>query len=297
VGRTNRSEALPYDTLRDCRCRPPSHLGRSGKNAQEPYRGYSWIVRLGLPITVALTAALGCGSSESGSLFGHGPGELDRDASILSDASSASAGGAGGGAGGNSSGSGGRTSSGIGGLSAGSGGTSSGGSSGSGTGGGSKGGASSGGGNGAGGTCQPQKWCRDRDGDGHGNPNESQLACTSPGGEWKAACDDCHDGNASVHPGADCHDGAYALADGTLSFDYDCDGSESECGTFVKARAAGCGVVGPLNCAGGGYLPNPNRTATGQQNAYCGSTSYRNCVSVGLPCVAQTATKTVVVCH
>lgn len=141
-------------------------------------------------------------------------------------------------------------------------------------------------------------WCRDRDGDGFGNPAETRFQCGDPGGEWTQNCGDCHDGNADVHPGADCQGGGYLAADGvTTSFDYDCDGHETECGTFTKAAAAGCGIMGPLACGGSGYLPNPNRTATTEQNAYCGSTSYRNCISVGLPCVAQTVTKTAVVCR
>jgi hypothetical protein len=166
---------------------------------------------------------------------------------------------------------------------------------------GGSGGASNGGTSGqggSGGACQEKTWCRDRDHDGFGNPSETELACAKPGGEWIEDCGDCHDDNGDVHPGVDCRDGPYQAADGvTMSFDYDCDGDETECGTFVKANPSGCGVAGPLSCAGSGYLPNPNRTATTGQNAYCGSTTYRNCVSVGLPCVPQNVTKPAVVCH
>jgi hypothetical protein len=153
--------------------------------------------------------------------------------------------------------------------------------------------------NGDGGACpEPKKWCHDRDGDGYGDPDESRVDCDSPGDKWTEACNDCRDDNALVHPDAVCHEGGFTLIDGVaVSFDYDCDGHEDECGDVAKADAEGCGIKGPLSCAGSGYLPNPDRAAGADQNAYCGTTSYRNCVSVGIPCVAQTVTKPAVECH
>jgi hypothetical protein len=143
----------------------------------------------------------------------------------------------------------------------------------------------------------PSTWCHDGDADGSGTPEGSVLACEPPDADWITKCDDCDDGNAAVHPGAECSPTSYVPTGGSLlSFDYDCDGREDECGTFPKA-AASCGVVGPLNCAGGGYLPNASRAGKTDLNPYCGSTAYRNCQSVGLPCVAQEATKPPVTCR
>lgn len=150
---------------------------------------------------------------------------------------------------------------------------------------------------GSGGACQPTTWCHDQDGDQHGDPAQTQSACASPGSDWTSVCDDCDDTETLVHPGADCQVASYTALDGvTLSFDYDCDGVETECGTFVKA-AAGCTTAGIGVCAGGGYLPNPNRTASSGQDAYCGSTAYRNCIAVGVPCVAQATTMTAITCQ
>jgi hypothetical protein len=253
--------------------------------------------------------ALGCGSADAPSLFGDRTGGFAGDApdAQTSGGRGGSSGGAGS-VGGDASSDGGSTgadggSTGADGGASSTGGTNSAGgasSSGGDSNDGGTGGTSDAGGGltGSGGDCQPTKWCRDRDGDGHGDPNESKTACIAPGTEWKAQCDDCRDGNARVHPDAECREDGYTLSDGvTLSFDYDCDGHESECADFVKADADGCGPVGPLNCAGSGYLPNPDRSAGAEQNSYCGSTAYRNCVSVGIPCVSQTVTKAAVACH
>ncbi|MFH1463952.1 MAG: MopE-related protein [Pseudomonadota bacterium] len=61
-------------------------------------------------------------------------------------------------------------------------------------------------------------WYRDADGDGHGDPEDSQLACT-PGAGWVVVGDDCDDGRADVHPGAE------EVCDGA---DQDCDGETDE---------------------------------------------------------------------
>lgn len=267
-----------------------------------------------LPIAAALLMAISCGSADVPGLFGEPKGNGPRDASDGADARASGgrsgSGGDSGSPGGNASSDGGSNGS-DGGRNtaggrpsrdggAGNGASSSGGDSTDGGTGGAPndGGTASGGLNGAGGACEPKSWCRDRDGDGYGDPDVVKTACVSPGTEWTAQCNDCRDDNALVHPEAECRKEGYALSDGiTLSFDYDCDGHETECADFVKASPDGCGTVGPLSCAGGGYLPNPDRKAGEDLNAYCGSTAYRNCVSVALPCVAQLATKPAILCH
>jgi hypothetical protein len=144
--------------------------------------------------------------------------------------------------------------------------------------------------------CQFALWCHDGDHDQHGDPLDTQTSCISPGNDWTTTCDDCDDTNDKVHPGAACKPTAFSVAGGgTQSFDYDCSGIETECGIFAKA--ATCTIAGVGKCSGAGYLPNPNRTATSGQNAYCGSTAYQNCVSVGVPCVAQAVTMTAISCQ
>ncbi|MEQ1743908.1 MAG: MopE-related protein, partial [Saprospiraceae bacterium] len=58
----------------------------------------------------------------------------------------------------------------------------------------------------------------DADGDGYGNPYIAQPGCTPPSG-YVSNFDDCHDGNANIHPGAP------EICDG---LDQDCDGLVDE---------------------------------------------------------------------
>jgi len=157
----------------------------------------------------------------------------------------------------------------------------SGGTSGAGTGGGGSGGKS-----GSGGGCpNPTDWCFDGDQDSHGTPSNTQKSCEKPGDRWVTVCDDCHDGNKLVHPGAlSCQGTAYTKSDGsTKSFDFDCDGEEAECGDAQKANESGCQTSG-LSCTGSGYVPT-NRVGTGQSfNKYCGSTQWRQCNSITAIC-------------
>jgi len=137
---------------------------------------------------------------------------------------------------------------------------------------------------GAGGGCQ-QTWCFDGDQDGHGNPANSQTACNSPGAQWTQSCDDCHDGNKLVHPGAlSCQTEPYTALDGTTkSFDFDCDGKETECGQPPVPKWTRCEGQG-LGCSGSGYQENLNRPAQGRagQNLYCGSTRWCECAGLSL---------------
>jgi len=138
-------------------------------------------------------------------------------------------------------------------------------------------------------------WCRDQDGDTHGDPQQSKTACEAPGADFVTLCDDCHDANADVHPAADCQIVSYQPAQGGgESFDYNCDGVETECGQIAKAQTCGPSV---LQCGGSGYVPNPNRQATASQDAYCGSTQYRQCTPLATFCTAQTQTREAVGCN
>jgi hypothetical protein len=138
-------------------------------------------------------------------------------------------------------------------------------------------------------------WCRDQDHDTHGDPQQTKTACESPGADWVTLCDDCHDDNADVHPGAPCQTMSYQPAQGGGdSFDYNCDGVETECGQIAKATTCGPTV---LQCGGSGYLPNPDRQATTTQNAYCGSTQWRQCTALATFCGPQTQTREAVGCN
>jgi MYXO-CTERM domain-containing protein len=61
-------------------------------------------------------------------------------------------------------------------------------------------------------------WYADADGDGHGDPLTGEVGCSQPSGSV-ADGDDCDDGDASVHPGAD------EVCDG---LDQDCDADADE---------------------------------------------------------------------
>ena len=154
---------------------------------------------------------------------------------------------------------------------------------------------------GAGGGCQ-QTWCFDGDQDGHGTPTNSQTACDPPGDRWTKSCDDCHDGNKLVHPGAQsCQTEPYTAPDGTSkSFDYDCDDRETECAQPPAVKWTRCEGQG-LGCTGSGYRENPTRPAQGRpgQNLYCGSTSWCECAGLSLTqcgCSASPPSKPAIAC-
>ncbi len=60
-------------------------------------------------------------------------------------------------------------------------------------------------------------WYKDRDGDGYGDDDDTEIACNQPHG-YSAYPGDCDDGDAAYHPGA-------SESDCTDSHDYNCDGS------------------------------------------------------------------------
>jgi hypothetical protein len=143
-----------------------------------------------------------------------------------------------------------------------------------------------------------QHYCGDADGDGHGDPTKRPTSCENLGAEWVTLCDDCHDGNPDVFPGATaCKPVPYFLLDGvTQSFDYDCNGAVTECGEIVKVMGS-CAPSG-LACSGAGYLPSAERADAGSApDAYCGSTRYRVCNRVAaILCTAAVEMREAITC-
>ncbi len=155
--------------------------------------------------------------------------------------------------------------------------------------------------------CNPlAKWYRDQDGDGVGGAVSVQ-ACTAPVGHV-ASSGDCLDTNNQVHPGQLAFfPTSFVNAAGAESYDYDCSGVEVE-----QSPEHWPGSCGP-GCGALGNTPrSPGRPAAAGLNAYCGSTSYRECFTTGgqlarpqsmgarlIPggCQAQLSTTTPVTCH
>lgn len=91
--------------------------------------------------------------------------------------------------------------------------------------------------------ADPGVWYPDADGDGYGNPDVVQSACTAPAG-YIAASGDCDDHNADVHPAAvenDCTD----------PLDYNCDGLVN------YADADGDGAAACVDCDDTDALRSP----------------------------------------
>jgi hypothetical protein len=239
------------------------------------------------------SATGGSGGSTGGSAGASSGGSAGASSGGSAGASSGGSAGAssGGSAGASSGGSAGASSGGSGGSTGGTGGT--GGNSSGGSGG------SSGGSAGAGGVdgCAPATWCHDEDHDGYGNMDSSTWvkSCTSPGDHWientsASSCADCDDADANVHPGSNyCGATGYPVGNGgNVSFDYNCDGNEEECGNNQHATPPeGCvHASGSATCDGSGYLPSGRAVTSSSQDAYCGSTNYRICTLAAAGCTS-----------
>jgi hypothetical protein len=132
--------------------------------------------------------------------------------------------------------------------------------------------------------CAPILYFLDGDGDGYGGTSTSRACVPPTTGTWVTVGGDCDDSNATVNPGQTSYFAAGYVPPGTtsVSFDYNCDGAETESGSPVKAA---CAIVN-LSCGGSGYLEmSPVRSGPGV-DPFCGSTQAVTCAWANLVCQA-----------
>ncbi len=172
--------------------------------------------------------------------------------------------------------------------------------------------ATSGGGAGAGGTagmsstgasgsagaagtggCSSVPWFPDGDGDGFGRSSGEVMACAPPSnGAWVKQGGDCNDDNAAVFPmNPDFYGQGYTTSGNTLSFDYDCSGTE-EIDPGAKGAAPQCNG---LSCSGSGFQAT-SRSGSGV-NDLCGSTKLVTCTGSLLNCSASVTDVDGAPCH
>jgi hypothetical protein len=92
-------------------------------------------------------------------------------------------------------------------------------------------------------TCLAANWYSDLDGDGFGNPEVSQSACTQPNG-YVAVAGDCNDSDDAINPGE-----AEILCDGV---DQKCNGAADEAPDVDGDGVDLCDVSDPVNPDGAG---------------------------------------------
>jgi len=121
----------------------------------------------------------------------------------------------------------------------------------------------------------------DSDHDGFGG---SSMSTCASGSDWTTATGDCDDANADVHPGQTSWFAVGYTPTGmtTISFDYDCDGKETESAATPKAN---CQAMG-LSCVGSGYVPATPVRSGASVDPYCGSASAIVCSVQLLVCKA-----------
>jgi hypothetical protein len=143
--------------------------------------------------------------------------------------------------------------------------------------------------------CSPTLLHRDDDGDGYGGSITS-TGCTPDSGHWVTVGGDCDDDNPQVNPGQTAYFSTGYVPPGqtAVSFDYDCDGQETELGSAPKLDCQ----PSALACTGDGYIPaSPARSGTGV-DPYCGSDQDETCSLLGLSCTASAPQQaSAIACH
>ncbi len=136
----------------------------------------------------------------------------------------------------------------------------------------------------AGDACVPITYFLDGDGDGYGGTTTSKGCVPPDSRPWVTMSGDCDDSNATVNPGQTTYFAMGYVPTGKTSpsFDYDCDGAETESGMSDKAA---CQTVN-LTCKGSGYIEaSPVRSGAGV-DPFCGSAQAVTCASKNLSCQA-----------
>jgi hypothetical protein len=133
------------------------------------------------------------------------------------------------------------------------------------------------------GPCVPlQVFYKDVDGDGWGDTGQTLLACNAAaaGAGWSSRAGDCHDGNVEVNPGqVRLFPNAYTTPKGEKSWDYNCDGIESEQAGTVHFTPCDDKCIGTK-----GVSPAGSGRKSSGVNDYCGSTQLLSCkAGVGQP--------------
>jgi hypothetical protein len=144
--------------------------------------------------------------------------------------------------------------------------------------------------------CAPIVFFRDGDGDGYGGTTTAKGCVPPDSGAWVTTGGDCDDSNPTVSPGQTAYftQGYTPTGKSTVSFDYNCDGQESEAAAPAKAQ---CGFVG-LSCVGSGYLEASPVRSGGGVDPFCGSDQAVTCAVTNLVCQAGPAyTTSPVACH
>jgi len=135
-------------------------------------------------------------------------------------------------------------------------------------------------------------WYVDSDGDGFGHRATSMSSCERPAG-FVANADDCYDANANAHPYPRGGSPDFGTDRGDRSFDYDCDGVETQ-------------QFGAPNCRDGGGNICVGRSCTGAsgvgEDAACGDrTPLLVCVQCRgltvLVCGTTATTDIILGCH
>lgn len=144
--------------------------------------------------------------------------------------------------------------------------------------------------------CAPVVYYLDGDGDGYGGTTTYDGCLPPDSGTWVTVGGDCDDSNATVNPGQAAYFAVGYVPTGKtdVSFDYNCDGEETESGDPAKAD---CAFV-KLSCEGSGYIEaTPVRSGVGV-DPYCGSAQTVSCVVSSLTCQAGApATASPIACH
>jgi hypothetical protein len=125
--------------------------------------------------------------------------------------------------------------------------------------------------------CEPLAvFYKDFDNDGYGLTAMPSSACTKPAG-YAVLGGDCLDTNAGVRPNQTDFTGVgYASAGGSTSYDYNCDGVETEAPGFPHFTSCNADCSSPPQ----GYNQAlPARPAGAGVNAFCGSSSAIGCSS------------------